>query len=511
MLKGVALDMTSPKKEIGNHQLINRLLLIASGFLLLLMVAFYREVNTWIASVIDIFSPVILGFVLAYFLNPIFRFLERKVFYRMYPSAARRALSLLLTYVIALLLIGLIALLILPQLISSLTGFIVNYQSYIDRAIATINGIIEKINGTIFTFFNAKNVLGSINAGTISTLLDNILNELTAAIPDLTNRASLFLSGATDFIFAIFISIYLLASKEKRYSQIMKFRSAIFSDKINQRITKICTTANNLFGKFVEGRLLDSFIVGVLTYIVLSIFRMPHTLLIASSIAVWNIIPTVGFLIGFVPAAILLLFTNAHLLIPFALIMFVIYQIDNNIISPRIIGYNTGVTPLCVIVAICTMGTMFGLVGLVIAVPLFATLLDLADDFIHDRLQHKRMPDDTENYFAPDLSMDYLHISKSQLGRIIIRIEKRALHISNQIAGGHEGNLSKKDRGFLSAYQRLRKMNLLSEVPPEVLTQFSAESLEKSVRTQSNTHYEELLKKATERTMDGDEIGGVQA
>ena len=502
--------MTSPKKESGNYQVTNRILLIAGGFLLLLMIAFYQEINTWLSVVIDILGPVILGLIFAYLLNPIFRVLERRVFYRVYPSAARRALSLLLTYIAALLLVGLIALLILPQLISTLMNFITNYQVYVDGAIASINGVIKAINDTIFNFFNVKNALGQIDASIISTFIDNVLAELSEQIPAITNKASLFISGATDVIFAIFISIYLLASKEKRYSQIMKFRNAIFSDKTNQRITKICTKANNLFGKFVEGRLLDSLIVGVLTYIAISIAQIPNALLIASSIAVWNIIPTVGFLIGFIPAFVLLLFTNASLVIPFTLIMFIIYQIDSNVISPRIVGYNTGVGPLCVIVAICTMGTLFGFVGLIIAVPLFATLLDLADDLIHERLQHKRMPDDTENYFAPDLSMDYLHISKSQLGRIIVRIEKRALHINNQIAGGHENSLSKKDRRFLTAYQNARKMNLLSDAPPEVLTQFSAESVEKNVRAESNARYEEMLEAALEGTNEDETMGGAQ-
>lgn len=502
--------MTSPKKESGNYQVTNRILLIAGGFLLLLMIAFYQEINTWLSVVIDILGPVILGLIFAYLLNPIFRVLERRVFYRVYPSAARRALSLLLTYIAALLLVGLIALLILPQLISTLMNFITNYQVYVDGAIASINGVIKAINDTIFNFFNVKNALGQIDASIISTFIDNVLAELSEQIPAITNKASLFISGATDVIFAIFISIYLLASKEKRYSQIMKFRNAIFSDKTNQRITKICTKANNLFGKFVEGRLLDSLIVGVLTYIAISIAQIPNALLIASSIAVWNIIPTIGFLIGFIPAFVLLLFTNASLVIPFTLIMFIIYQIDSNVISPRIVGYNTGVGPLCVIVAICTMGTLFGFVGLIIAVPLFATLLDLADDLIHERLQHKRMPDDTENYFAPDLSMDYLHISKSQLGRIIVRIEKRALHINNQIAGGHENSLSKKDRRFLTAYQNARKMNLLSEAPPEVLTQFSAESVEKNVRAESNARYEEMLEAALEGTNEDETMGGAQ-
>lgn len=503
--------MTSQKKETGNHQLLNRILLITGGFLFLLVIAFYQEINTWLLVVLDIFSPVILGLIFAYLLNPMFRLLERRVFYRVYPSAARRALSLILSYVIAFLAVGLIMLLIVPQLVSTLMNFIGNYQAYIDGAIASVNGVIDSINNTIFKFFDIKNALGHVDASIVSTLFDNILAELSEQIPALTSKASVFISGATDVIFALFISIYLLTSKEKRYAQIMKFRTAVFSDKANQRITKVCTTANNLFGKFVEGRLVDSLIVGVLTYVAVSLFQIPHALLIASSIAVWNIIPTVGFLIGFIPAFILLLFTKATLVIPFTLIMFVIYQLDSNIISPRILGYNTGVTPLCVIIAICTMGNLFGLVGLVIAVPLFATLLDLFDDLIHERLQHKRMPDDTENYFAPDLSMDYLHMAKSQLGRWIIRIEKRALHINNQIAGGHEASLSKKDRNFLAAYQNARKMNLLSEAPPEVLTQFSAESVEKAVRNESNARYQEMFEQAFESANETIVTGGEEA
>ncbi|MBQ7392316.1 MAG: AI-2E family transporter, partial [Clostridia bacterium] len=194
--------MTAPKKELGNHLLINRLLLIAGGFLLLLMIAFYREINAWLAVLVDIFSPVILGFIFAYLLNPIFRFLERRVFYRVYPSAARRALSLVLSYSVALLMVGLIALLILPLLISTRMNLISNYQLSIDGAIASINGLIDIINNTIFNFFNIKNVLNHVNSGIVSTLFNNILDELTKAIPDLTNKASLFISGATDVIFA---------------------------------------------------------------------------------------------------------------------------------------------------------------------------------------------------------------------------------------------------------------------------------------------------------------------
>ncbi|MBQ4273771.1 MAG: hypothetical protein IJB94_02215, partial [Clostridia bacterium] len=139
---------------------------------------------------------------------------------------------------------------------------------------------------------------------------------------------------------------------------------------------------------------------------------------------------------------------------------------------------------------------------------LFATLIAFGDDIIHTRLQHKRMPDDTENYYAPDLSLDYLHITKSNLGKTVVRIEKRALAISNQIAQGYEASLSRKERNFFATYMRARKIGLLPEVPADVLTQFSAESMEKILRTESNARYEKMLEKALdhfESDVGGDE------
>lgn len=485
--------MTTARKEKTGFRTINRFLLIGGVFLLLLIIAFHQEINSWLGVVFDIFSPVILGLVLAYMLNPIFCFLERRVFYRVYPSAARRGISLLLTYIFSLLMIGLIVLLILPQLITTLMDFVANYNEHFNGAIDAINSVIRSLNQTLAGFFNVDTLFGYIDGNAVTPLLDSLIEQLIAEIPTLTDKAGDLVSGAADVIFAIFISVYLLSSKEKRYAQVMKLRTALFNDKINQRITGICTTANNLFGKFVEARLLDSLIVGVLTYIVLVIFQIPHALLIASSTAVWNVIPTVGFLIGYFPAAAIILLSDASLLFPFTLLMFIIYQVDSNIISPRISGYNTGVSSLCVIIAICTMGTMFGIVGLIISVPLFATLLNLFDDYVHNRLRHKRLPDDAENYYAPDSPIDYLHMSKTGLGRWVTRIEKRALHLNNLIAGGHEKKLKKRDKRFLNSYRRARKLNLLSDAPPDVLTQFSAESAERGMREESEKRYRSML------------------
>jgi hypothetical protein len=250
---------------------------------------------------------------------------------------------------------------------------------------------------------------------------------------------------------------------------------------VNQRITKICTTVNNLFSRFVEGRLLDALFVGALTYAATMVFGIPYALLIATFIAVLNIIPIIGFLIGVIPSALIVVLTDSEKLLPFLLIVFIIYQIDVNIISPRILGYNTGVSALCVIISISTMGAIFGIAGMIIAVPLFATVLDLIDAFLHQRLQHKRLPDDVENYYAPDPILDPLHSMKSGTGRLIMLLEKRVLYINSQINRGHADELSKKDRFALSFYRFARRLRLLPDMPTDVLVQFSAEHAEKDI------------------------------
>ena len=143
-------------------------------------------------------------------------------------------------------------------------------------------------------------------------------------------------------------------------------------------------------------------------------------------------------------------------------------------------------------------GVMFGVSGAVSGVRVLST--QIAKTTLH-KLPQKAL---TKTFW-------YLHMSKSQLGRMIVRIEKRALHINNQIVSGHEADLTKKERRFLSMYQRARKINLLPEVPSEVLTQFSAESAEKTAHAESNARYEEMLEAAIDDTQDNEDIGGAQA
>ena len=200
----------------------------------------------------------------------------------------------------------------------------------------------------------------------------------------------------TDIIFGLFISIYLLAGKERIYAQVMRTRKALFNQRINERITRVCDIADRSFGGFLRGKILDSTIVGVLVYIIISIMEVPYALLIAVLIGITDIVPVVGPFIGVIPSAVIILLTNPIKVIPFLLCILIVQQIDGNIIAPKILGENTGVSSLCVMIAITVMGAIWGLAGMVLGVPFFATIIELTNEFLNKRLQKKGLPTEIE-------------------------------------------------------------------------------------------------------------------
>ncbi len=479
--------MSEEEKKIFNKKTITGIIAYAAIFFAVIVISYYTELSAFLGSIIQLFRPVLIGLCLAYLLNPIFRLFERRILFRVRPSALRRALSLLATYLVLLGIVMLIIALILPQLFESIVAFVDNYETHVNDAVDKINGMFAFINDTANAFFGSGNIFEPINGMQIFDVFYRILFELVNQTDPatLTSTISVAFSFVTDIIFALFISLYLLASKEKRYAQIMKLRYAVFSDTTNKRITKLCTTADRSFGKFLEGKLLDSLIVLALTYIVTAIFGIPYAILIAAITAIFNIIPIVGFLSSLIPTTILVALSTPEKILPFLLIMFIVYQIDVNIISPKILGNNTGISALWVIISICIMGTLWGLVGMLLGVPIFATVLELSDTFIHRRLQQKRMPDDVENYYAPDPIVDPVRTAPASGGKLIRRLEKRNLHARSLIEAGHEDQLTRLDRMALRTYAMARKLHIVRDMPPEILTQFAAEDAERLIARES--------------------------
>ena len=291
--------------------------------------------------------------------------------------------------------------LIIPQLLASVLDFLENYETLLATALENINGLLTKINGSLGlsippikpeTLTQGLDwIVKSIN---VNALMDSLLSGSTILVIFAYIGDTLYI--LTDIIFGLFISLYMLAGKEKMYAQIMRTRKALFNNRINERITRICTIADKSFGGFLRGKILDSSIVGVLVYIVISIMDVPYPLLISVLIGITDIVPVVGPFIGVIPSAVIILLTDPIKVIPFLIAILVVQQIDGNIIAPKILGENTGVSSLCVMIAITVMGAVWGLAGMVLGVPFFATIIELTNEFLNKRLEAKGLPTEVE-------------------------------------------------------------------------------------------------------------------
>lgn len=488
--------MENQEKKINKKRVLIGTAIYAILFLLIVLVANLDSVNAWIGSVLLLLRPVLIGLVLAYLCNPFFRFFERKALFKLRPPSLRRTVSLLLTYLSVLLIVVLIFWLILPQLFKSIANFAGQYDTYMNSATVQLNKAIAWINALV-SGITHRDILHPIADGALQKSIADFLGgqDLLAILQssgtqNFTGMIGGAVSAVTDTVFGIFISLYLLSTKEKRYAQVMKVRRAMFSDYTNGRITRFCTIIDRSFGGFLEGKLIDSLIVGVLVYVLISIFRVPHAIMIASFIAITNLIPIVGILIGTVPATVIILLSDPAKLIPFLLIVVIVQLIDNNIISPKILGNNTGVSSLCVVIAISVMGALWGVTGMLLGVPLFAAVLEMSDEYIVARLQKKGRPAGLANYYATDILIDPEKNTVNTTDKIAQRFEKWALHTAKKQNEGVE--LTKKDRFVLRADRFLHRYHIIAEITDDGQARFFSNEAARAVEKEAAAQLEQL-------------------
>jgi len=368
----------------------------------------FQTVWAKLQTVIAVFNPIFLGIIIAYLCNPLLRFFERRVFTfpQKDPQNRKkrklcRTLSLICTYLVIFLFVFLFLQLLVPQIATSYNDLISRFSSYISSAIAFVDGLIRD-----FPLFNGE-------YETITDLID--VNELMQKARDfITNSGNLLtdvanylltysvnvVAGAKNLLLALIISIYLLAAKERILAQSKKICTALLPDKHIKSIFEFAQYSDRTFGGFIVGKLLDSLIIGILSFIVFAIFKMPYYPLIAVIVGVTNVIPFFGPFIGAIPSAFIIFIADPPKTIWFIILILLIQQLDGNVIGPKILGESTGLSSLGVIVSITIMSGLFGLAGMFFGVPLFAILCALGKKFVESRLQSRELPMDIGEYYS---------------------------------------------------------------------------------------------------------------
>ena len=348
-----------------------------------------------IGMVIGIMYPFIIGFSIAYLLNFILDFYEVKTlgktqWFSKLRKGQKRSIGLILTYLTFAGICYLFIHFIVPQLIDSIMGFVNDVPQYVDNVTKLFNDLMRETN------------ISPEYAVLIKEQMDKyiqlIMDFAKEIIPIVGNILKVIASSIWNIVLGIIISVYLLIDKENFFAINKKIICALFSTKTANRIFELTYRSNETFGKFLSGKIIDSAIIGVLSFVVFSIFKMPYTLLISVIIGVTNIIPFFGPFIGAIPAFIIILFVSPTKALVFLILVFIIQQLDGNVIGPKILGDSIGISAFWILFAILVAGKFLGLVGMIIGVPLFAIIYSIIKEEVEYKLKMKELPTETKDY-----------------------------------------------------------------------------------------------------------------
>ncbi|MDD5920220.1 MAG: AI-2E family transporter [Oscillospiraceae bacterium] len=350
---------------------------------------------------IGILLPVIYGFSIAFVLNPVERFFEKKVWPRVsrgkLSAKWNRGIAIFSTYVVAILVIAVFLSVVIPQVTSSIAGIVSNLSAYFNGVTGWLNSLSNMLpKEEIF-----QETLEKINESA-QTILEAFYSWLSALLPMALNATKNLTTGLTNLVLGIIISIYFLFGKERFFAQLKKVLYALFPQDFVKRLIDVTHTSNRIFSGFISGKLLDSLIIGILCFVGMSLFRMPMAMLVSVIVGVTNVIPYFGPFIGAIPSALIVFLVDPIKALWFVLFVIFLQQFDGNILGPRILGDSIGLPAFWVIFAILLFGGYFGVFGMFVGVPAFAVIYSVLKIWMEGRLSRKNMPTDTKSYASED-------------------------------------------------------------------------------------------------------------
>ncbi|HAO69358.1 MAG TPA: AI-2E family transporter [Ruminococcaceae bacterium] len=350
---------------------------------------------------IGILLPVIYGFSIAFVLNPVECFFEKKVWPRVsrgkLSAKWNRGIAVFSTYVVAILVIAVFLSVVIPQVTSSIAGIVSNLSAYFNGVTGWLNSLSNMLpKEEIF-----QETLEKINESA-QTILEAFYSWLSALLPMALNATKNLTTGLTNLVLGIIISIYFLFGKERFFAQLKKVLYALFPQDFVKRLIDVTHTSNRIFSGFISGKLLDSLIIGILCFVGMSLFRMPMAMLVSVIVGVTNVIPYFGPFIGAIPSALIVFLVDPIKALWFVLFVIFLQQFDGNILGPRILGDSIGLPAFWVIFAILLFGGYFGVFGMFVGVPAFAVIYSVLKIWMEGRLSRKNMPTDTKSYASED-------------------------------------------------------------------------------------------------------------
>lgn len=362
---------------------------------------------------VRVLLPILSGLFIAFILNPLLVFFEHKIVRpicnnylsknKKIKNSTIRNSSLLLTYLTFIAALYAVFYMVVPQIISSLQSIISKLPMYTDTFTNFLNNLFLKYPdiGEIL-----KKPWESIQGWFITDAIPKIQKFITNTSTNIVLGAISVLKSFLNVVIGLIISVYVLKSKELFGAQSKKVLYAITSTSRANTIINNARFSYRMFSGFLGGKIIDSIIIGILTFFILVLFKIPYPFFISFIIGLTNVIPFFGPFLGAIPSALLIIVIDPIKCLTFILIIIVVQQLDGNVIGPKILGDTTGLSSFWVIFAITIFGSMMGIFGMFVGVPIFAVIYAAIKTFVNDRLARKHLPVNTSYYIDDDYSAD---------------------------------------------------------------------------------------------------------
>ncbi len=405
---------------------MNGLLIVCGGIFFYYILFHSDKLYGLVRYVISILTPLIAGLVIAYVLNPVMRFIEKKILSPVWnrikakikhtfkkDAKVIRVISAFLTVILFISVIYALVMTIFPQLI-------INIQSIISRIPGYLLNVNDYYSEVLANYPKLETILtqSSIDMSQMFNKVLPYLEELLRKTPSsLLGSIIVIFKSVLNFIIGIIISLHLLIDKEKFLAQSKKVVYAFLKRERANNLINNLRYSDKIFGGFITGKVIDSIIIGFLCYFGMLIMKLPYAVLISVVIGITNVIPYFGPFIGAIPSGFFILMVDPKKCLIFVIFIIILQQFDGNILGPKILGDSTGLNSFWVIFSITVFSGLFGVWGMFIGVPAFAVIYAAFRTLINRRLEIKHMPSATSYYIESDYDPDEDEKEKKNSGK----------------------------------------------------------------------------------------------
>ncbi|OQA71446.1 MAG: putative inner membrane protein [Firmicutes bacterium ADurb.Bin248] len=372
------------KKKLNEQWSNSRrvLLIVAFGVTLFVGLEHLSDVMSAINSFFRILEPVFLGIVIAFLANMPLSFLERRVFRKWKRAKLRRMVSALLSFLLIVAILTAFLGLIIPRVADSVVSLADGFDGYLGSLTVWADGLWGRVNLSPETEQKIQEFASKLLSG-----FDEVLSNAVSTILKATISVLAFV---VDLLISFIIGFYALYNKEKLVFGCKKFVVAAFNEKRAVRIMDVASRTYDSLHDYFFGMITECTVLGCMTYLMMLIFGFPYAVLISVIVAMSQMVPILGPWFSGAVGVFIIFVTNPPQALWFALAMFIVQQIDDNLVYPRIVGRAVGLSAIWVMIAVILGGGLFGMVGIVLCVPIMAVIYTLVSEWVNRRVEDKR-------------------------------------------------------------------------------------------------------------------------